>query len=253
MSEPNPPLIFSWQERDRAFWRLMGWVLFTLGTIAVVFVLFQVVYPQPRQRITYPEELLLLSADQTATRALVSRIQDRDHLLIPPEPQADTRTREAMPVFQPSFQGFSMKLRGLQQTAAPAQTPRLYSPDDLPLPPVVLPALAADATTPTTTATKKQVLRLQVHGIAAKRALLTPAIMEGVKLDEPYNVRFHLAIAPEGHVLYALPLSGPADTLEGVPVMRQLQQAVSSMRFAAATDGKPQNAEVSFRWEAAAQ
>jgi hypothetical protein len=251
MSEPNPPLIFSWQERDRAFWRLMGWALFTLGTIAVVFVLFQVVYPQPRQRITYPEEILILSTEHTATRALVSRIQDRDHLLIPPEPQADARTREAMPAFQPSFQGFSMKLRGLQQTATTTQTPRLFSADDLPLPPLVLPALAAGEAA-TMAKPVKQVLRLRVHGAAAKRTLLTPTVLEGVKLDEPYNVRYHLGIAPEGHVLYALPLSGPAGTLEGVPVMRQLQQAVSSMRFAAAPDSKPQNAEVSFDWESAA-
>lgn len=253
-TESDQQLIFSWRDREGSGWRLAGWLVITIVLVGGMFLLFQVVYPQSRHHITYPQEILVFDASQPATRALLSRVRDRDYLLIPQHTGSLTQAQEALPVFRPSFQDFSVKLRALPEVRKPLQTPRIFSADDLPLPPVVLPALDVGAR-PTSSEPagerKPQVLRLKITGALAERRLESPSGLSGVALTDTSSARFRIYVAAAGNVTLALPLSRPDETPESSALMKELHRRVAGLRFAPAAGAAAQAGDVSFQWERA--
>ena len=254
-TETDKQLIFSWRDRDGSGWRLAGWLVITIVLVGGVFLLFQVVYPQSRHHITYPQEILVFDASQPATRALLGRVRDRDYLLIPPDTESLAKAQEALPVFRPSFQDFSARLRELPQVKAPLQTPRIFSPDALPLPPVILPALdaaqqQAGAGQPARVV-RKQALRVKITGPLAERALQSTRDLPGVALTDPGSTRFRIYVSAPGQVTLALPVSRPDETPESAALMKDLHQRVAGLRFAPAPGAAVVAGDVSFQWEPA--
>lgn len=253
-TESDQHLIFSWRDREGTGWRLAGWLAITIVLVGGVFLLFQVIYPQSRHHITYPQEILVFDASQPATRALLSRVRDRDYLLIPPDTGSLAKAQEALPVFRPSFQDFSVKLRALPAVRKPLQTPRIFSADDLPLPPLVLPALDAGAQPAADEPAgggKPQVLRLKITGALAERTLESPRELPGVALTDTSSARFRVYVGAAGNVTLALPLSRPDETPESSALMKELHRRVAGLRFAAAPGAPAQAGDVFFQWERA--
>ena len=219
-----------------------------------VFLLFQVVYPQSRHHITYPQEILVFDASQPATRALLSRVRDRDYLLIPQDTGSLAKAQEALPVFHPSFQDFSVKLRAPPEVRKPPQKPRIFSADDLPLPPLVLPALdvaAQPGAIRTPGAEKPQALRLRITGTLAERRLESSRDLPRMALRDPGATRFRIYVAAAGNVTLALPVARPDETPESAALMKELHQRIMRLRFAPAPGAALQAGDVFFQWERA--
>ena len=245
----EPPLLtFQWRERDRPLLRLAFFVFMSVASAAGFFLLFKVVYPQPRHFSTAPQQLLVLDPNQTATRDIVNRTTDENFLLLSPDSDpahAGGGTRDFFPVFRPSFADFEMKLMDLSGEEDKHTLPRVFSLQDMPLPPIPTVMKARPPASEKKAGPSAPHIRL--HGDLAKRAVIHTPEMKNLTLTEASPPRFRLSVNREGLVTFALPI----DSLPDAKQMRPLQKVVSGLRFKAAETPEVQWGEASFVWEEA--
>lgn len=246
--EPAPQLAFQWRDREHPGWRLLFWLFATLLATAFFFLLFQVVYPQPRHVVTTPHRVLMLDSADPTTRHLVSRSLDQNFLLLGAtvgETPAAGRLTNSFPVFQPSFAGFELRLAELPRPAERESLPRVFGNAQLPLPPPATVMKAqptqGEARQPSRPA---QVVRAVLSKELAGRQLLSARELPGTKLVETARPRFKIGVSAQGAVAFALPLTA----IEDRRLADDLQRFVSRLRFKPAA-ADVQWGEIAFQWE----
>lgn len=231
-------LLFDWRAHDRSPVRLALAVLATLGGVIALFVVFRIVAPESRPVDVRPRRVLVLNPRVEAERALIHQAVDRSFVLLPAENQAASPgPAAALPAFKPSFAGHQLRLQPLRSGPSGSTQARLFALDLNVLPHVPKPEGAVTPEAPPTR------LEAVVEGPLVAR-LNGRFPIDGVVLTEATRPRFRIAVGPLGQVLLALPLM-PAEDVE---VTRQLQAAVSGMRFAPAP-AEVEWGQVTFAWK----
>lgn len=252
MKEPEsrPLLIFSWSDTDHSNMRLMAASGVTLLGLALLFIVFRVVYPDTQLQVARPEQVLVLNPADPAQLALIRRVMDRSFALLPTTEDAMPGRGGvplAAPPFVPSFQGHSLKLKELVVQESASRVPRLFALDQDTLPPLAPMPVPLEAATPTA----GPVLRMMVESGLEQRAptdlLVGAADAAQLAQADLSGIRFQVAVGPLGQVLLALPL---ADA-EAPAVMERLHGLVAGLRFSA-SEKQVEWTQVVFRWQEAA-
>lgn len=246
-SDESTPLTFQWRDRDRPLVRLVVFLCVTIAGAAGFFLLFKVVYPQPRHFPTAPQQVLILDPAQPATRDIVNRTSDENFLLLSPDSdptRPETAFHSLLPVFRPGFAGFEMTLMDIPGEQDKKTLPRVYGIDDMPLPPIatVMKAKVPAAHTPPTT---PPVLRVVLRGALDKRELASSRDLAGIVITDAAAPRFRLCVNNAGLVIFALPLDGLTDPKQ----MRALYKGLSGLRFKPVNAPATQWGDASFVWE----
>lgn len=245
----EPPLLtFQWRERYHPLLRLSFFTLVSFAAAAGFFLLFKVVYPQPRHFSTAPQQLLVLDPNQASTRDIVNRTTDENFLLLsaesdPANPGAGTH--DSFPVFRPSFAGFEMNLLELPGEEDERTLPRVFSVQNMPLPPI--PTVMKAQPPPSEIRRGPPSLHILMQGDLAKRRVTHAPGLENVGFTEANSPRFQLSVNQKGFVTFAL----PTDSLADAKQMRLLQKAVSRLRFEAVEQPEVQWGEATFVWREA--
>lgn len=234
------PLIFAWGVRDHSTWYLVLALFALMGAMAGFFFIFRIVHPVTQRLPTTPQHVIALNPSDPAALALIHRAQDRSFALLS-EGEAALPAASALLAFQPSFEGYQLKLREMAPVNTAMQQPRLFTGRSPVLPPV-----ARRATEPMAAPPADQ-LHAIMSSALAKRGPAS-VVLPDIKLTQPARVQFRVAIGAAGQIITALPL-GSAEDAE---VMSQLTTAVSALRFDASPVQRIEWGEISFRWEAPA-
>lgn len=244
-------LTFQWRERDSPHVRLFFCLLLTTAGAALFFMLFKVVYPQARHFSTAPQQVMLLDPAQPAARDIVSQARDENFLLLGTnsDPSQTGLVRdELLPVFQPSFAGFTMKLVDLPGVRDSHSLPRVFIAAETPLPPVATVKKAHLENARTGTAGR--VLRVALHGDLSARGLAGPReVNSELAAGGGTLPRYRVAVSAAGLVTFALPLEDVPDAKQA----RAWQDSLAGLRFKPGRRQEPQWGEVSFEWEEKAQ
>lgn len=238
--EPVGPLTFQWVVSETTLWRLIFYAFVTVLAVGGFFFVFRVVYPESHRAPLVSRRVLLLTGDDSASRALVQRAVDQSFALLP-SPEPDSSTQAMLPEFTPSFAGYRMRLKGLPPTALDEPKPRLSIPGRVVLPPVDRPSSSPLHSPPPVS--EKQ-LWVEISGSAASR-LATAPILDGVLLLEPTRLRFRLGIDASGRVVFALPL----ESIDDADTQLRLQKTVENLRFRPDPDNGLTWAQASFSWK----
>lgn len=240
-------LTFQWRERESPHARLFFCLLLTTAGAVLFFMLFKVVYPQARHVSTAPQQVMLLDPAQSAARDIVNQARDENFLLLgtTSDPsQVGLVGDELMPVFKPSFAGFTMKLVDLPGVRDSHSLPRVFIAAETPLPPVATVKKAHLENAPTRTAGR--VLRVVLHGDLSARGLAGPGeVNSGLAAGVGMLPRYRVSVSAAGQVTFALPLEDVADPKQA----RAWQDGVAGLRFKPGRRLEPQWGEVSFKWE----
>jgi hypothetical protein len=245
--DDTPVLTFAWRERDYRGLKLLFYLLLTITGAVLFFMLFKVVYPQAEHISVSPQYVMVLDPTQPATRDLINRTRDENFLLLGQGTRQSTRLPDEQshfPVFQPSFQGHEMKLVDLPVEPDVRELPRLFSIQQLPLPPVTTVAKPIPVN-PEKTGTPSPRVALNVLGNLKKRWLQKEELGKEVKLDDPSPVRFSIGVDDKGQVASVVPLW---TTTEGRQY-RVMHRAVTQLRFKPSPKKPLEWGEVSFEWK----
>lgn len=239
-SKPHAPetLIFAWNTRDHSTWHLVLALLVLMGTMTGFFFIFRIVHPVTQRLPTTPQHVISLDPNDPAALALIHRAQDRSFALLSEE-DAALPAANALLAFRPSFENHQVKLRELTPVTTATQQPRLFTATSPVLPPVPRRATEAPSAAPSVD---------RLHAIMspalAKRGPAS-VVLPDIQLTQPTRVQFRVAVGAAGQIITALPLSSAEDA----EVMRQLNAAVSALRFDASAVKRVEWGEISFRWE----
>ena len=212
---PSTPLTFQWDEPVRQGRRLGFWIFTVIVGLTVFFYLFQVVYPQTQRFTPVPQQVVVLNPADPAAMALLSRVQDRDYLLLPSDSDASTgpALQEHAPVFHPSFEGRQLRALDLPYKAFTVPPARLLNVDKTVLPPLDLSELKAapagkrDGTVSAPPAKTKARLAVSFLGDLASRPLVKQPDLSLLSLEYPESCRYQLGVDAEGRVEFILPLN----------------------------------------------
>lgn len=243
-------LIFQWRDDERPLLRLFFWLVVTLVAGTGFFLLFQVVHPESRPFAITSQSHLLLDHADAGSRAILNRVRDEDTILLSTNTAAAIThagsAPDTFPLFRPGFDGFRMTLKGPPATASQYQSPRLYSIDEMPLPPLVTVMKPSPVAATGKPSRPPQILRMVPGDPLAARTLRSSASLSGISLAAPARPRFRIAVNADGRVTFALPMFS-SDEPEA---MRSLQQAVSALVFEPMPAAPLQWGEITFRYDA---
>ncbi|TLD72012.1 hypothetical protein FEM03_04615 [Phragmitibacter flavus] len=253
------PLIFDWTPARGRFGRLMLALLIVIVGIAAFFYVFRVVYPQSERFTPVPHQVVMFDAGNPATTAIMNRVRDVDYLLLPTRNHQDNSPslQRLAPVFRPSFEGHQLVLQDLPHRPFTAPPPRLIDVDAPVLPPLdlsELKELPPQISSSGKAKTRTPRLRMKFHGLAEARLPRTLPDLSEVPLTDPSTCRFKIAVAPDGRITFALPLTNP----DQAAAASLLTERVRRLRFAALpqtpeattqhTSSATQWGEISFEW-----
>lgn len=246
-SPPQVPLTFQWDEPVRQGRRLGFWVFTVIVGLTVFFYLFQVVYPQTQRFTPVPQQVIVLNPADPAAMALLSRVQDRDYLLLPSDTDATAgpSLQEHAPVFHPSFEGHQLRALDLPYKAFTVPPARLLNVDKTVLPPLDLselkaaPAGKAESAAAKAPASPKAKLSVSIVGDLAKRPLVAPPDLSQLALHYPDSCRFQLGVNAEGRVEFILPMEASEKSEISPQVSAQVLDQLQVLQFQplAATGG----------------
>ena len=250
-ANPNdPPLTFQWVEPLRQGRRLGFWMFVVFVGLVAFFYLFQVVYPQTQRFTPVPQQIIALNPADPSAVALLSRVQDRDYLLLPSDnynPASGPSLQESAPVFHPSFEGHQLKVQDLPYKAFTVPPARLLNVDKPVLPPLDLSDLKGEPRAPAPGKTKERPSPAQAKlvvnfvGDLAKRELVAQPDLSEVPLAYPESCRFQMGVDAAGRVEFILPVN-TSEKPEVTPQMAgQLLDRLQALRFqpqTAASGGK---------------
>jgi hypothetical protein len=242
-------LIFDWTPPERV--RRVSWLMFylfiTVLGLAVLFIIFRIVPPQPPKLTARPQQIIVLDPSAAEDRALIHRSLDRTFPLIPSVlgrdslRQLDPEHLAKTPAYRPESRDFQFSLREGQSDAMRAlQLPLITQARDL------LPAPPADQEAPQSTAGAEAAvsqLQLRLSGEAAG-ALLSSPTLATLSLSDAARVHYLLCIGSRGQVELAMPLSSS----ENAAIMVQLHTAMTQLRFQAVEE-EHRWVEASFAWQ----
>lgn len=211
----HAPLTFQWDEPVRQGRRLGFWVFMVIVGLTVFFYLFQVVYPQTQRFTPVPQQVIVLNPADPAAMALLSRVQDRDYLLLPSDSDASAgpSLQEHAPVFHPSFEGHQLRALDLPYKAFTVPPARLLNVDKTVLPPLDLSELKSppkekrDGTVSAPPSGTKAKLSVSFLGDLANRPLVKQPDLSLLSLEYPESCRYQLGVDAEGRVEFILPIS----------------------------------------------
>ncbi len=245
-SAPADDLIFPWNTGTRSLWRLLLPLLVCLALLGIVAVVFKVAEPSPARGGPVSRSILLLDPGYPANQGVLNRALDRGVLLLGQEDAAEApRDRALMPLFEPSFAGFDLRLK--DPVAGPAVPPRyrLFQSDDLALPP--MPAAPPARLPPAAPPSHK--LEAVFHGDLAERRIIAPPALDHLRPRDLARLRFELGVQANGRVFVIIPLTASLEDRDLVPA---LQSALGQARFAPEPGGGVIWGETSFNWARAA-
>jgi len=215
--------------------------------LAGFFYLFQVVYPQSQRFTPAPQQVLALSSADPTARAVLSKMKDRDFMILPTEADAESAAKlDAMvPVFHPSFEKHEMQLQDLPYKAFTVPPARLLRMNEPVLPPLDLSELKPIPVRDGQSAAPAPRLAIKLTGGASNRTLISKPDLNGLSLAEPEMSRFHVGIDGYGIVQVALPL----DAMEA-ELAQKLTVRLKQLRFqpTARLDAAPDWGVASFEW-----
>lgn len=217
------------------------------------FYLFKVVYPQTRRITPLPQQVLILNSADPGARAIMNRVQDVDHLMLPTSSDVTNPINldERAPVFHPSFENHVFALQDLPYKAVKVRPARLLDTTSPILPPLDLSDLKETPTVIQRRANGPQ-LTMKLSGDLNGRALLAPPDFTQLGLTQADAYRFQLAVDSRGLVTFALPLNE-----NGNPeVTQRLMQHLTQLRFQALpvkdiASVKPMLGIATFQWSPA--
>lgn len=229
-------LIFAWSARDHSTWHLFVALLVLMGAMAAFFFVFRIVHPITQRLPTTPQHVISLDPRDPAALALIHRAQDRSFALLS---ESDSLPEEKdLLAFRPSFQDHQLKLLEPAPITSATHLPRLFTAASDVLPPV-----PRRATSPPVVQEESS-LHAVISTSLIKRGPASVAL-SGIVLTQPSRVQYRVAVGAAGEIITALPLG----SVEDEEVMKQLHDAVMSLRFAPSNVKRIEWGEVSFRWE----
>lgn len=227
IAEPSL-LNFHWHTPARSGGRMWLWLIITALCFAGFFYLFKVVYPQTSRVAPLPQQVLLINNTDPIARAILNRVQDVDHLILPTSSDVTNPIKldERAPVFHPSFENHVFALQDLPYKAVKVGPARLLDTTSPILPPLDLSDLKE---TPTVIRRRGDgpSLTMKLSGDLAHRAMLNTPDFSQLGLTEPDAYRIQIGVNPNGRVTFALPLSDNANP----EVTKQLIQQLTQLRF----------------------
>lgn len=250
----EPSLLnFHWHRPAGSDGRLWLWLIISALGLTGFFYLFKVVYPQTRRVTPVPQQVLILNSADPAARAIMNRVQDIDHLVLPTSSDITNPINldERAPVFHPSFENHVFALQDLPYKAFKVPPARLLDTTTPILPPLDLSDLKEAPTVIQRHATGPS-LTMKLSGDLASRALLNTPNFTPLGFTDTEAYRFQLGVDSHGHVAFALPIRDAAN-----PEMTKLiVQHLTQLRFQAlpvkdASVGKPVWGVATFHWSTA--
>jgi hypothetical protein len=208
-SPKETPLIFHWPKPLEQGRRLIFWIGVVALGLAAFFYVFQVVYPQSQRSTPIPHQVLLLDPSDPAARAILSKVQDRDFLVLPSEDTGTgaARLEDHAPVFHPSYEGHQLSLQDLPHKPFTVPPARLLKVDEPVLPPLDLGELKrAEAGSAPGAVNAAPRLALKLTGALATRKMIHPPDLTGLSPADPAAIRIQLGVDAHGSVWFALPL-----------------------------------------------
>lgn len=246
-------LNFHWHKPAGPGGRLWLWLIVTALGLTSFFYLFKVVYPQTRRTTPVPQQVLILNSADPAARAIMNRVQDIDHLVLPTSSDITNpvNLEERVPVFHPSFENHVFSLQDLPYKAFKVRPARLLDTTTPILPPLDFSDLKE---TPTVIQRRGNgpSLAIRLNGDLASRALLHPPDFSQIGLTDAGAYRFQLGVNAQGHTTFVLPISDNAHP----EITRQLTEQLTQLRFQAlptkdAAGAKPAWGIATFQWNPA--
>ncbi|MEY4484899.1 MAG: hypothetical protein RL693_2351 [Verrucomicrobiota bacterium] len=250
----EPSLLnFHWHKPAGSDGRLWRWLIVTALGLISFFYLFKVVYPQTRRVSPLPQQVLILNGTDPTARAILNRVQDVDHLMLPTSSDVTNPINldERAPVFHPSFENHVFALQDLPYKAVKVRPARLLDTTTPILPPLDLSDLK-DAPTVIQRRGNGPKLSMKLSGDLASRALLNTPNFAASGLTDATAYRFQLGVNARGQVSFALPISD-----SGTPeVSQKIMQQLAQLKFQAlpakdAAADKPVWGIASFQWSTA--
>ncbi len=249
----EPSLLnFHWHRPAGSGVRLWLWLIITALGFTSFFYLFKVVYPQTRRVTPVPQQVLLLNNTDPTARAIMNRVQDMDHLVLPTSSDITNPINldERAPVFHPSFENHVFALQDPPYKAYKISPARLLDTKKPILPPLDLNDLKEIPTVIPLRNTAPS-LTMNLSGELAKRAILKSPNFTLLGLTDTDAYRFQLGVTSSGLVAFALPISDAANP----EVTQRLLQHLNELRFESlpAKDtvaGKPIWGIATFHWSA---
>lgn len=231
-------LIFHWFVGEGRRWRVLLASLAVTLFLGALMLLFQVVYPEPRQHHLVPQHITWLDASSPAARQVTNAVSDRDFLVLRDSPSPSSTVLRS-PLFTPGFQNFEFRVRDfLETSAAPATMPRIFRPDH-----PALPAITVGGAPRVPKAPKPQALQATVMSGLADRTITRPVI---VAEPEAAGMSFRVAVAPDGRITAAVPLGGDSSKPD---LFKQLRPTLDQLRFEPVRDAAVQWGVIVFRWQ----
>ncbi len=198
--EAPPELIFQWERRSRAHWRLAGIIGLTLLAHAVSFYVLQVAYTPTGSLPPPPAQVMMIPSDQPGSDAFARWLAMTDPSLIvqPTGPSADETLAALNFQYVPSYQaarpGFK-SLDPLPGEAAVAAPPRPRMPGPVP---VISPA-SSGPRPPGPPAGRRTRVALMGGVESLLDAPLPPVEFTTAKRGEPLEpTAFLVGVRPEG-------------------------------------------------------
>ncbi|HSI64076.1 MAG TPA: hypothetical protein VLE43_13195 [Candidatus Saccharimonadia bacterium] len=208
-SPKETPLIFHWPRPLEQGRRLIFWIGVVALVLAAFFYVFQVVYPQSQRSTPIPHQVLLLDPSDPAARAILSKVQDRDFLVLPSDDPGTgaSRLEDHAPVFHPSYEGHQLSLQDLPHKPFTVPPARMLKVDEPVLPPLDLAELKrAEADSAPGAKNAAPRLALKLTGALATRKLIHPPDLSGLSPADPGALCVQLGVDANGRVWFALPL-----------------------------------------------
>ncbi len=245
MTDSDPAgedLVFPWRMRPLSAWRLLPPLLACLGVLTLLALIFEVSEPATALRSGQARGLLLLDPSNPASHDVLNRALDRGTLLLGRQPEESAKDRDLLPLFEPSFAGFELKLK--DPVLTPVETPRhhLFQANDLALPPLPPATRMRRAGGPAGT----HQLTAVFHGDLAGEPLLQSPPIEHLRPQDLARLRFQAAVQASGRVEVVIPLTS---SLEDRSLLPAFQSALSQTRFGRASGSGLRWGEISFVWQ----
>ncbi|CAN5904118.1 hypothetical protein BH11VER1_BH11VER1_34640 [soil metagenome] len=250
----EPSLLnFHWHRPAGSDGRLWRWLIVAALGLISFFYLFKVVYPQTSRVTPLPQQVLILNGADPASRAIMNRVQDIDHLILPTSSDITNpvNLEERVPVFHPSFENHVFALQDLPYKAVKVRPARLLDTSSPILPPLDLSDLKE---TPTVIQRHDDGphLTMKLSGDLASRSLLSPPDFTLLGITDADAYRFQLGVDSRGQVIFALPISENSTP----EITQRLGRHLSQLKFHAlpskdTAPGKPAWGVATFQWSTA--
>lgn len=246
----EPSLLnFHWHKPAGSDGRLWRWLIIAALGMISFFYLFKVVYPQTSRVTPLPQQVLILNATDPTSRAIMNRVQDIDHLMLPTSSDITNPVNldERVPVFHPSFENHGFSLQDLPYKAVKVRPARLLDTMSPIMPPLDLSDLKETPTVIQRRAPGPH-LTMKLSGELSGRPLLSPPDFTQLGITDADAYRFQLGVDSRGHVSFALPISENGTPEITQRVVKHLTQLKFQAIPAKDATAKPAWGVATFQW-----